>query len=565
MAGVGETFAHFRIERELHRGLSATVYLAVDTVLERRVLLKVLRTDSDAARQFDQFRLEALAYARLQHPNVVTLYEFSTWQNRPFLVLEFVDGLDLAELLRRRGPLPLDVALTISRDLFRGLAYAHEHGVLHRDLKPSNVLVAKDGWSKVADFGLAALVNPNETKVGGTAGTLAYLAPEVIRGEGATERSDLYSAGATLYEMLTGHRLFRSEDPATCARLVLEGQWEPVNAKRRDLPRSVVVLVHGLLSPRAEERPSSAKQVVESLNQTAAELNTPLRAETVRRFLAEPAPVKLSQDKRAVVGRTSRAGSAVLGALAVILLLAGVLGWFWHRRIDLPGNLRVVELVEPKTSGQPPVKSSTKELSSVSVRNAEQIGKVRKVKPSPRASVATAAERPGPSVRLSQPGTTRAQTFPARPASSENAWLVVRCTPWAEVELDGALLGTVSPVGQFRVDPGTHSLVLHHPDFPPCSLAVALKPAKRETLEVNLWARIAQLWLQVAPWAEIWVDGRHVDTTPLSKPLILAPGEHQIELRNPAFKPWRKTVRLRPGEKVTLRVSLPTGYWELVQ
>ncbi|NOZ57147.1 MAG: serine/threonine protein kinase, partial [Calditrichaeota bacterium] len=322
MAGVGQTFAQYRIERELHRGPSAVSYVAVDTVLERRVLLKVLEPEGHSTEQLKQFRVEALAYARLQHPNIVTLYQFDTWQGHTFLVLEFVDGRSLAELIRDFGPLPLDVALTISRDLFRGLAYAHERGVLHRDLKPSNVLVANDGWTKVADFGLAALGERGDAPKPGVTGTLAYMAPEVLRGEGATERSDLYSAGATLYEMLAGRRLFQSEEVTSCAEAVLNGHWQPLKALRSDIPESMAELVHGLLALSPGDRPTSAAAVVERLNQIAAEESVTLRAEVVRRFLAEPPPARAKPKTGQTLRRATKLSSAVLGALLVLVVLA---------------------------------------------------------------------------------------------------------------------------------------------------------------------------------------------------------------------------------------------------
>ena len=131
--------------------------------------------------------------------------------------------------------------------------------------------------------------------------------------------------------------------------------------------------------------------------------------------------------------------------------------------------------------------------------------------------------------------------------------------------MDGAVVGSGSWIGSLTVAPGQHELVLRHPSFPACTLRVELEPAAHETLSVSLWAKVAQLWIEVAPWAEIWVDGRHIDTTPLDRAVILRPGEHRLELRNPAYPPWRRTFRFEAGSRTRLRVSLATGRWELVQ
>ena len=563
MAGVEQTFAQYRIEHELHRGPNAVSYLAVDTILERRVLLKVLQTGHNSTTQVDQFRIEALAYARLQHPNIVTLYQFDTWQGHPFLVLEFVEGESLEQLIRKSGPLPLEMALTISRDLFRGLAYAHDRGVLHRDLKPSNVLVAHDGWTKVADFGLAALVGTGKTRIPGVTGTLAYMAPEVLRGEDSTELSDLYSAGATMYEMLAGRRLFPAEDAKRCAEDVLNARWQPLDTVRSDIPHGVANLVHRLLASNSSERPSSAAAVLDQITELAAELEVPLRAERVGEFLAD-LPSGTTVTKQSSPSRRAsriKIASVLLGAVLVLAAFTAGLGWLWSHRLHLPGNLRVV--TRPAASHPRP---NTGELAKPVTQTTESgRSQFRTRRPTRKKQgqreVATAPQPP-----LSA---SRRKNLPAeqtsKPETTPDAQLVVRCTPWAEIELDGAAAGVGSRLGRFRLPPGEHSVVLRHPEFPPCTLRVALKPAQCETLIVNLWAKIAQLWLQVAPWAEVWVDEKPVDTTPLDHALILTPGVHTIELRNPAFKAWRKTLRLQAGTKVTLRVSLATGFWELVQ
>ncbi len=226
MAEIGQTLGgRYRLIELLGSGGMATIYRATDTQLGRDVALKLLRPeylrDPDFA---SRFRQEAQAAASLSHPNVVTVYDFGEDPSGPYIVMELVDGEDLATILRRSGALPPRQVARIGSGVARALAAAHARGLVHRDVKPGNILIGTDGQVKVADFGIArAIAEAQVTLPGMTLGSVHYFSPEQARGEQATTASDIYSLGIVLYEMLTGVRPWEGDSAASVALARLSG------------------------------------------------------------------------------------------------------------------------------------------------------------------------------------------------------------------------------------------------------------------------------------------------------------------------------------------------------
>jgi eukaryotic-like serine/threonine-protein kinase len=208
----------YRVLRKLGAGGMADVYLCEDLSLGRRVALKVLSSRFVHDAQFvERFRREAKAAAGLNHPNLVAIYDWGELDGTYYIVMEYVEGETLKELVRRRGRLSGNEALDIALGLLAAVGYAHRHGVVHRDIKAQNILIDRSGTAKVTDFGIARAGDPGMTQAGSILGTAQYLAPEQARGGPVDERSDLYSVGIVLYEMLTGAVPFSGDTAVTVA------------------------------------------------------------------------------------------------------------------------------------------------------------------------------------------------------------------------------------------------------------------------------------------------------------------------------------------------------------
>ena len=206
----------YAVLKKLGEGGKGVVYKARDTVLNRIVAVKMLKSAALGAAASSRFIREAQAVAKLNHPNIVSIYDIGKEDEKQFFVLEFVDGMSLRDLMATypEGKCDIQTVLRTGIDICKALEYAHSQGVLHRDVKPENVLITQDGIAKLMDFGLAKMVGkPGITQEGVIVGTVAYVAPEIALGKGADARSDLYSFGAVLYEIVTGKPPFPGEDP----------------------------------------------------------------------------------------------------------------------------------------------------------------------------------------------------------------------------------------------------------------------------------------------------------------------------------------------------------------
>jgi eukaryotic-like serine/threonine-protein kinase len=250
----------YQVRSRIAHGGMATVYLATDTRLDREVALKVMHADLARDADFvDRFIGEAKSVAKLSHPNIVGVYDQGSDGHYLYLAMEYVHGRTLRELLRERGWLPWQEALSLMDPILAGLGAAHQAGIVHRDVKPENVLITADGRVKVVDFGLArASAAASNTRAGMIIGSVAYLAPEQVTGAVTDARTDVYAAGVMLFEMLTGRQPFTGETPLAIAYAHVNSDVPVVSSLVGGLPPSVVQLVQAATSRDPGRRPANA-------------------------------------------------------------------------------------------------------------------------------------------------------------------------------------------------------------------------------------------------------------------------------------------------------------------
>jgi eukaryotic-like serine/threonine-protein kinase len=297
----------YRLDEPLGQGGMSEVWLATDLELDRRVAVKLLAPNEDNAR----FEREARAVAALSHPNVTQVYDYGESDGRPYMVLEYLPGGSLEDLLRANGALPDAETQRIASEVAAGLAHAHERGVVHRDLKPSNVLFDDEGRAKLADFGIARMTagEGTLTEAGTVLGTAAYISPEQAAGLPATAASDVYSFGVLLYRMLTGRLPFTSQDPLALVLMHRDEPPPPISQVRPDAPPELAALAMSALAKDLGVRPADGAALVDALAGDVAPLE-----ETVVTSVLPAMPHGR---------RRSPFGPAFVVALLALLALAG--------------------------------------------------------------------------------------------------------------------------------------------------------------------------------------------------------------------------------------------------
>ncbi len=612
--GSRQSIGGIRPFAELTRGPMTVVYKGYDPSADRFVLLKVLRPEYLRDRAVrEAFTNETRLLARVQHPNVVAVIDSGIDGDTGFLVTEFVEGMSLREMLER-GEIPPSIAAYVAAQTADGLQAAHRAGVLHRDLKPDNILLSTGGEVKITDFGMAVTAESAGEQKPLIAGTLGFVAPEVIQGETPTEASDVFSLGATLYQMLTGITAFAgSTDGEIIDATVNRNPMHRVN-EFSTAPPGLLVICGRLLQKRPEDRLASSAEVMNALHGWLAEYGGSISATDLAQFVNEPAnaaPLALTNDRfdqgalSAKVGSTLPASrptplaanqkappfarwrgwksiTAAAGAAAVLLALS--IFALTDRSATGDGSSAEDSVFAATPGLSVPADSSVVESRAVGQTRSTSGDSSRAVEDeNPLAdAIRIAAIENGPEVRQ-LPESTELSARPMTTTSIREAanggleppevssgldadnnaalkpaigTITVRTVPWASLWVDGNSLG-----GNFAdtltLEAGTHQIVLRNPDFPELVEEIDVVADDHRDYDLSLWARVARLSLVVVPWAVVEIDGTVRDTIPpQDKPFILSPGAHRLRLLHPELGEITRDVLLTAGEHRSLSYNM---------
>ena len=265
----------YQIIKTIGEGGMANVYLAKDTILDRNVAVKVLRGDlADDEKFVRRFQREALSASKLNHPNIVEMYDVGEDDGRYYIVMEYVQGKTLKSLVKKRGALTLPEVIDIMTQLTSAIMCAHDSYIIHRDIKPQNVMILDDGRVKIMDFGIAMALNSNElTQTNSVMGSVHYLPPEQANGSGSTIKSDIYSLGILMYELLVGKVPFKGDNAVEIAIKQMKEPIPSICKQNPDIPQSVENIVLRACAKNPKNRYDSVREMYDDIKSCLLEEN----------------------------------------------------------------------------------------------------------------------------------------------------------------------------------------------------------------------------------------------------------------------------------------------------
>lgn len=346
----------YEIVEVIGAGGMAVVYKAIDQRLNRFVAVKILRDELARDEEFRaRFQIEAQAVAMLSHPNIVSVYDVSHTAGVEYIVMELIEGVTLMQYMQKKGALSWKEAAHFSTQIAKALEHAHSKGIVHRDIKPQNIMILRDGTIKVADFGIAALESAQEQRSDQTVGSVHYIAPEQARGETPDTRSDIYSLGVVMYEMLTGQMPYDGETAEQIALKHIAGVALPPRQLNAEIPEELERITLKAMNADIRERYQSASELLTDLEefrkqQAALGRDSGEEYEDYEGVIPDVRPIgttgEMSQAKYARRRKRSRKVSIMSGAVGVLVFMIAVFVFLWNywlrdifsvaERIELP-------------------------------------------------------------------------------------------------------------------------------------------------------------------------------------------------------------------------------------
>jgi serine/threonine protein kinase len=501
----------FILQDKFSESSTTSVYRAFHTVLNRTVLLKILhRHLAEDAQVRARFEREARALAPFQSEHIVHVYDLTEVDGSPAIVMEFVQGKSLAEIIAAEKKMPVDRVRIIARDVLRGLATAHSYGIIHRDIKPGNILIADSGIAKLTDFGLASVAElPTVTVEGAMLGTPAYMSPEQAQGELLDCRTDLFSLGITLLEAMTGVRVCGGTSYAECLKRMMHFDPAILESYQNELSIEMFTFLKKLLSPSRDERFQSAQEAL--------------------LFLGEEVKVeRWTKEKLHPVNR-------------VLIVIAGIL---------LLGGIGIVTMLLRKQPETQPL--SQKSLISQVKRSADSVvvPAIKKILNKLNDNVVKkkiAKEKDHNTSKATKP-TVLLQSISA----SDSGRINVACSPWAKVFVDDRYIGETPLLQAVPLIAGQHTLTLSNPHFVPIIKTISVDAKKEQTIRVNFLETAGYIKIQATPWAKVYVDDQYRETTPVNKPIVVSAGKRKIRFENPAFRSIEKEISIGMHETTSV-------------
>ncbi|MGB9665007.1 MAG: serine/threonine-protein kinase, partial [Ignavibacteria bacterium] len=506
----------FEIIETLKKDSQTGVYLANHIYLNKKIILKSLDTSNLTDQTIlHRFKREAKILALLEHPNIIKVLDFGTYQNYFYISFEYFEGVSLRNFLKNNR-LEFNDFEKIVIQILSGLRYAHSKNIIHRDLKPENILIDSNLNIKIADFGLALgddeiLVTQKESIVG----TPGYMSPEQIRGEKLTPASDIFSLGIILFEILTGSNPFVGKDITTTINNILFLEKEILEQKLENAPEKWKSIIFKCLEKSIDKRYKSINEIL---------IDSGLQAEEILNTKKKNHQLKLSI-------ATILVASLILITINGIMLLLEQKKSSINDEISKSSQMNIKEIPQTSLNNQP---------------DKETFQKLNQKKEQPEKNLSI--------VENSKESN-----------SSENETietigeLLITCSPWADIYINDQKVETTPLKEPIKLKSGIYHLKLVHPNFPTIDTMLEIKANKINRFDFNFYENYGYVLFQVIPWGEIKINEKNYGITPLPKPIAIKPGKQILNIFNPKFGYLIDTILVQKGETLIYRLNFNTN------
>jgi len=611
----------YRILETVASGGTAVLYRALQISLDRVVAVKRLHAHLTQDENFTRrFVLEAKAAASLDHQNIVRVIDFGVEEGSYQIVMEFVEGESLKDVSERWRPMQADLALAIVHQVCRGLEHAHAKGIVHRDIKPGNIMVTKSGVAKITDFGLAKLTQGTsvQTAADSILGTPLYMSPEQAFGESVDQRSDLFSLGTVLYELLTGRQPFAGENYMGVIQNIINKEIPAVRDLNPAVPIDAERIVMRALAKDRDQRFSSARAFREAieavlgldgLSRATAALPELLDREAATRILSrasvtpESSRMSTSSSSWSTVSSVKKrhhSAPPIWATMAVIaILIGGAATWFFWPRLHPSADIAQPAVVQESTlngmSGLAPAvdpalahtdsTAADSSAHSTSTTVAVQDTMARNASVAVAAAPAKHAEATAPTpVPAPAPAPTKvaavvdssANSAPPKPVKTASAkaakprgesetpfrggYLLINCDPGAQVYINGIYRGDAAPTLRLTLPVGLLSVECRATGYESYLESMSVTEDELSQRNITLRKQMGIISLATTEGAQFYVDEELMGTTPIMHPISVAAGMHTLTLKKDGFFTWSSNVNVDANGTLPLHITLSPRY-----
>jgi serine/threonine-protein kinase len=541
-----ERLGRYEILKELGRGGMGIVLMGRDPHLDRKVALKIIKIDDsgdgmDHKELHERFYIEARAAGKINHPNIVTVYDVGEVDGKKFIAMEFVEGRTLADIISKDGPLPLLRTAKFIHQIADGLAYAHDSGIVHRDIKPGNILVTADDKAKIADFGLARLQSSGSvTQTGHAVGSPSYMSPEQVQGLAVDGRSDMFSLGVLFYELLTQRRPFEGESLTTVIFKIIKDTPMAPSQINKAVPPAIDNIIAKMTAKDPNMRYPSCADVAKAMlpfitDQSSFPLTTSDAVRTVS-FSSKDVSAGKIRGGIDTPPRSSKAPGKPIAALiaGLALFVAAIVGGIVYFK---PGSTtRESGVADEASTPKPQAVAQKDEPKSTSAHREEE-------KPSSSKAAAPGTGDQGKSA--TSPSTS--------PTHGMGTLTVVTSPSGAQVKVDGKERGK-TPLTITDAQPGERKVEVWRTGHATAVKTVTVKAGESAMVEITLAQRGGKLHVDAPENAAVFFNGARVGTGSVTKDV--AEGDVKISVEKEGFATFTHTVTVKPGETADVAARL---------